>query len=104
MKGWCSTDVDAGGNYITDEWGYCDYYTCEFEASTKECQTYAGPKNDDPCKFPFTFNGTEHNNCITTDDRCGHPWCPTEYDENAGDLEFGSWGYCNHFCPDGELA
>ena len=104
VKPWCSTGVDANGNYITGEWGFCDWDSCLFQTLDKECKTYSGPKNDDPCKFPFTFNGEVHENCITTDDRCGVPWCPTEDNENVGDVEFGSWGYCNHYCPDGQPA
>ena len=74
------------------------------EAIDKTCKTYSGPKNDNPCAFPFTFNGTEYNRCIITEDRCGEPWCATENTENAGNLESGSWGYCNHHCPDGQLS
>ena len=103
-KAWCSTMVDGSRNYIPNEWGYCEYWNCPHEAMDKTCKTYSGPKNDNPCAFPFTFNGTEYNRCIITEDRCGEPWCATENTENAGDLESGSWGYCNHHCPDGQLS
>ena len=100
VKGWCATEVDDDDNFIKDKWGYCEYHSCPFEGEDKECKTYSGPNNDNKCVFPFTFNGKLHYNCITTDDRCGVPWCPTEKHENAVDLESGSWGYCNHYCPD----
>ena len=74
---------------------------CPFEGEDKECKTYSGPNNDGKCEFPFTLkNGTVYDTCITTDDRCAVPWCPTEKHENAVDLESGSWGYCNHYCLD----
>jgi len=99
---WCSTKVDENSNSIDDEWGYCNYHTCPLDTWDKECKTYAGPNNDDKCKFPFTYNGKEYNHCITTDDRCGVPWCPTSDGKDAIDMEVGSWGYCNHHCPYGK--
>merc|ERR1719367_1713749 len=66
-KAWCSTMVDGSRNYIPNEWGYCEYWNCPHEAMDKKCKTYSGPKNDNPCAFPFTFNGTEYNRCIITE-------------------------------------
>ena len=41
-----------------------------------------------PCKFPFTYNGTQHDGCITHDND-GTPWC---------DIGNGEKGNCTS-CP-----
>ena len=98
---WCSTKVDKTRKFINEEWGYCEY-PCPLDTWDKECKTYASPNNDDKYKFPFTYNGKEYHHCITTDDRCGVPWCPTSDGKNASDMKVGSWEYCNRYCPYGK--
>ena len=43
------------------------------------------------CEFPFTYNGTEYNQCITkTKTGVDNPWCShtSDYDKDK------KWGYC----------
>ena len=42
-----------------------------------------------PCKFPFTYGGTQHDGCITHDND-GTPWC---------DIGNGEKGNCSSECP-----
>jgi hypothetical protein len=54
------------------------------------CSTSGGPApTGTPCSFPFTYQGTEHHECIDSNNT-GELWCGTQYgyDSAAG------WGNC----------
>ena len=53
------------------------------------CKTVAGQ----PCVFPFTYNGTNHYECITHDN-AGTPWCMFM----TGDGEYDK-DNCKSDCP-----
>ena len=44
---------------------------------------------DTPCDFPFTYNGTQYNKCITNDND-GIAWCENVYGEKSN---------CTPACP-----
>ena len=76
------------------------YYIIHLFSDTKGCKTTAdGPQVSTPCIFPFSFKGTEYNECIfeSGDDT---PWCSTKVDENGKHVSGkNNWGYCEESCP-----
>jgi len=48
-----------------------------------------------PCIFPFTYQGLTYNDCTTDGDKI--PWCATATDKN-GHLILDQWGYCSNEC------
>lgn len=52
---------------------------------------------DQPCKFPFTYNGITHHACIY-DEKILAAWCATAVTSD-GVLEANYWGYCSKNCP-----
>ena len=46
------------------------------EKRSSDCVTTRG----DPCVFPFTYGGGEHNGCTLYQAIGGRPWCGTRAD------------------------
>lgn len=49
------------------------------------CQCLTTPKSpspNQPCAFPFVYNGKTNTNCITDNDPEGLFWCSTQVDSN----------------------
>nr|XP_060636643.1 uncharacterized protein LOC132778050 isoform X4 [Anolis sagrei ordinatus] len=70
---WCATT----GNYDKDkQWSYC-------------ADTRLGPNQ--PCIFPFTYNGKSYWSCIADGESSGKPWCSltSNYNEDPRRI------YCN---------
>jgi hypothetical protein len=65
--------------------GFC--YTTPLESATLAADGYAG---NQPCEFPFVYDGVEYSSCIT--DGYHAPWCMT-------DAANSKWGVCKHNCP-----
>jgi hypothetical protein len=80
----CYNDADTliKGHEIA---GFC--YTKPLESATLAADGYTG---DQPCEFPFVYDGVEYSSCIT--DGYHAPWCMT----NAAN---GTWGVCKYNCP-----
>ena len=76
-----------------EEYEYSDFEEYEYSDYDDLCVTVDGPKTNQPCIFPFTFNGKSVNTCITGRRRT-RPWCSIK--EN---YERGEWGYCSKACP-----
>ncbi|XP_042329584.1 fibronectin-like [Sceloporus undulatus] len=72
---WCSTT----GNYDKDKmWSYC-------------ADARLGPNQ--PCIFPFTYNGKSYSSCTTDGESSGKLWCSLTSDYNVG----RKWIYCNRY-------
>ena len=74
--------------------------TCQ---SSTQCRTDDTRNTDQnqPCAFPFNYNGKERNECITDDDHNVPPqlWCPTKVLANREmDNSDIYWGYCTPEC------
>jgi len=81
---WCSKEVNSEGEHKWGRWGKC----------SKECQEKAnGCLTEDPCVFPFEYNGKTYDKC-TSDDLSeeeknrGETWCSIESGKS------GRWGKC----------
>ena len=61
-----------------------------------ECNTTGGPVPNQPCVFPFIYNGEEFSSCTKVDYRVS--WCATKKDEE-GKLVGTNWGNCGKRCP-----
>ena len=61
-----------------------------------ECKTHGGNQPNSNCVFPFWYEGTVYESCITVEDDT--PWCSTEVDTNGHHVH-GLWGYCGARCP-----
>ena len=72
-----------------EEYEYDDY-DYDYDDS---CRTVDGPKPNQPCIFPFTFNGSSVDTCITGRRRT-KPWCSTKKNYVKGE-----WGFCGDTCP-----
>ena len=65
------------------------------------CRTVGGqrrvsnPEPDQPCNFPFIWNGISHNSCINDAD--GN-WCSTHVNRR-GEYIDKKWGICSSTCP-----
>ncbi len=59
-----------------------------------EQRSYGGTGYGMCCHFPFTYNGTKYDKCIT--DNSDSPWCATTFDFNADN----KWGYCKETIED----
>ena len=77
------------------DYEYDEYYD-------EVCTTISGSKSNEPCVFPFIFQGRQFNNCITGSKRT-NPWCATQVDA-FGNYIRGHWGYCGVNCPLGVVA
>ena len=64
----------------------------------KGCSTNGGDKTNEPCVFPFIWNGVYYYGCTSVDNG-GVPWCATQtlYDAYVP----GYWGNCEEGCPGG---
>ena len=63
------------------------------------CNTVSGPDSNQPCRFPFTYQGIAHHKCTTRNDT--KYWCATQNSSSWHSDEF--YGYCNSSCPLEEL-
>ena len=65
------------------------------------CKTVSGPSPNEPCIFPFKFNGITFDECTTESNTEGNltPWCST-FVNNFGRhvSETGNWGNCGPDC------
>ena len=87
------------GISLTDKDELYDDYDQYYDADGI-CKTVSdsGSQLNKKCKFPFTFQGTKYNTCISGIKR-EKPWCPTELDANGLYIR-GKWGYCDiSLCP-----
>merc|ERR1712079_958932 len=102
---WCSTEVDAGGNFVTDKYGFCPS-TCPSATSTTtttassgSCTTSSGPASGQACVFPFTFSGVTYNACadwIYGGQPSGTTWCSTKVDASGVHVNNeGNYGFCS---------
>ena len=75
--------------------------TCIFisDDDVKQCKTRADDKRNPntDCKFPFTFDGKEYNQCtdITINSKKYINICATERTE---EFKIADWGYCSDEC------
>uniref|UniRef100_UPI00358EAFD6 72 kDa type IV collagenase n=1 Tax=Myxine glutinosa TaxID=7769 RepID=UPI00358EAFD6 len=76
---WCSTTADFDKH---NKYGFCP---------SPELSTFGGNANEEPCKFPFTFQGKTYSACTQEGRTDGSYWCSTtsNYDD---DKKYG-------FCP-----
>ena len=58
-----------------------------------QCKTSHGPDPGKACIFPFTYEGTEHNECAQQISS-PEPWCATQLDAQDGTVL--NWGLCDH--------
>merc|ERR1712227_1126408 len=103
---WCSTEVDAGGNFVTDKYGFCPS-TCPSSGSTTttsssssgSCVTTGGPATGSTCVFPFTYAGVTYNACadwIYGGQAAGTTWCSTKVDSSGVHVNNeGNYGFCS---------
>merc|ERR1712013_934189 len=77
----CQFNVWLEKEVITNKYKTSYKATCNI----KGCSTLDG---EDPCAFPFTFEGQEINSCIHDSDP--NPWCLTTAKDKAN---------CSSFCP-----
>ena len=64
------------------------------------CYTIGGPGANNPCVFPFRYNGVFYNECtlVAADDN--KPWCSTRvYDNGTHVSGGGHYGNCGPRCP-----
>merc|ERR1711970_1069364 len=96
---WCATQVDDAGVVVTNRWGDCDtgsLSSCEPETiSVPSCTTESGPYSNEPCVFPFRYNGITYTSC-TSQDRSA-AWCSTKT-TLAGTHVPGFYGFCPSTC------
>merc|ERR1712216_959137 len=93
-QSWCATSLD----YEQDGfWGYCDPDTCneatrvngmDVGGQGQTCATEGGSGEGRNCRFPFTYKGSEYNNCISYGTKA---WCSVSENYDSD----GLWGYCN---------
>ena len=53
-------------------------------------------KYNNPCRFPFIYNGVTYRKCIIEDDYY-NPWCATE--TNSTHHFINRWEDCSSTCP-----
>merc|ERR1712012_136652 len=107
---WCSTEVDAGGNFVDGKYGFCPS-TCPSASSSStttttstttaastSCVTSSGPAAGQACVFPFTFSGVTYNSCadwIYGGQAAGTTWCSTKVDSSGVHVNNeGNYGFC----------
>ncbi|TRY85480.1 hypothetical protein DNTS_015643 [Danionella cerebrum] len=81
---WCATTA----NYDQDKkYGFCP---------SENLFTFGGNSNEDPCVFPFVYEGVKYDSCTTEGRSDGYRWCATtaNYDK---DKKYG-------FCPNRDTA
>ena len=63
------------------------------------CRTKSGPSPNQPCIFPFTWNGKTYNGCPIDPEDSSQRWCSTKVDSNGKHIiGQGNWGHCNSNC------
>ena len=63
------------------------------------CRTKSGPSPNQPCIFPFTWNGKTYNGCPIDPEDSSERWCSTKVDSNGNHITGqGNWGHCNSKC------
>jgi len=71
-------------------------YRCE-KSST--CKTVGGPSPNQPCVFPFKWNGKTYNSCPIDSDDTNETWCSIKTDSNGNHITGqGLWGHCGSKC------
>uniref|UniRef100_A0A8C4S3E5 Fibronectin type-II domain-containing protein n=1 Tax=Erpetoichthys calabaricus TaxID=27687 RepID=A0A8C4S3E5_ERPCA len=55
-----------------------------------EIYTSKGNSFGRPCEFPFKYNGTWHDDCVSDEREEGLPWCSTSEDYDSDQ----QWGLC----------
>merc|ERR1712142_94407 len=53
---------------------------------------------EDPCNFPFVYNGTTYTKCSLVDSPTGKPWCATQVYTKNRELVGNMWGECQDWC------
>ncbi|KAG8446571.1 hypothetical protein GDO86_014139 [Hymenochirus boettgeri] len=81
---WCSTTA----NYDQDKkYGFCP---------SELLYTYGGNGAEEPCVFPFIFDGKSYNGCTKEGRQDGYRWCSTTANYDT-DQKYG-------FCPNQDMA
>ena len=62
------------------------------------CKTISGPFSNNPCVFPFEYNGVKYNECTNVEASRTMPWCSVRVDAQETHVQ-GNWGYCDTGCP-----
>ena len=71
-------------------------YRCE-KSST--CKTVGGPSPNQPCVFPFKWNGKTYSSCPIDSDDTNETWCSVKTDSNGNHITGqGLWGHCGSKC------
>ena len=66
------------------------------------CITESGGSPNEPCIFPFNYDGVIYNSCIWEDAQYTDykPWCSTKVDKAGHHVTRQSkWGNCGLDCP-----
>jgi len=75
----------------------CDYSRANSPPNL--CRTKSGPSPNQPCIFPFTWNGKTYNGCPIDPEDSSERWCSTKVDSNGNHITGqGNWGHCNSKC------
>merc|ERR1712227_1129150 len=107
---WCSTEVDADGNFVLSKWGECSSSCPGASSSSGGCTTSSGPAAGQPCVFPFTFNGVTYTSCAdwiypSDPQPAGTTWCSTMVDADGVHVNNqGNYGFCPSDAACGGLA
>ena len=75
---------------------YPEYPDPEYPEYDAGCTTIRGPRPDEPCAFPFIFNGENKTTCIKGRLR-PELWCSTKVDDDNNYIR-GEWGFCGESC------
>ena len=58
-----------------------------------------GPQINQPCLFPWQFDGKWYSGCTTEKDPDGKFWCSTKLDKKLNHISGeGNWGICSQSC------
>merc|ERR1712008_505036 len=72
---------------------------CVCKVSEDKCKTVGGPSANQPCIFPFKWNGKNYNSCPVDSDDTNETWCSTKTDSNGNHITGqGLWGHCGPKC------
>jgi len=88
-RGWCNGDCTWNARQNV----------CVSKVSEDTCKTVSGPSANQPCVFPFKWNGKTYNNCPVDSDDTNETWCSTKTDSNGNHITGqGLWGHCGSKC------
>ena len=91
----CSNDTACSDGKKCTKSGGSNFGVCRFDGTV--CHTVSGSDPNQPCKFPFTYQGVIHNKCTLQNE--SQFWCATQTSgswkmDGLDGLEWVvSWGY-----------